>query len=209
LGAGKRPAPGDRKDFVKILRLSAALAALILTASTTCAAVIDLSNALGPSGRYSSQAYYQGMLGGQPMTAAQQGYADQEDQLRLLGFLSELRGDIALGQIFYHIAYGITPPPPPSALDLASGGSDLRPPSRSGGSDLRPPSITPGGLVTGAYDVDYAGAGLTLTTTVNTGVGPATAVPEASTWAMMLIGFAGLGLAVYRPTRRRAAGLTD
>jgi hypothetical protein len=25
---------------------------------------------------------------------------------------------------------------------------------------------------------------------------------------MMLIGFAGLGLAVYRPTRRRAAGLT-
>jgi hypothetical protein len=182
---------------VKILRLSAALAALILTASTTCAAVIDLSNALGPSGRYSSQAYYQGMLGGQPMTAAQHAYADQEDQLRLLGFLSELGGDIALGQIFYHIAYGITPPPPPSALDLASGGSDLR-----------PPSITPGGLVTGAYDVDYAGAGLTLTTTDNTGVGPATAVPEASTWAMMLIGFAGLGLAVYRPTRRRAAGLT-
>jgi hypothetical protein len=104
--------------------------------------------------------------------------------------------------------YGIAPPPPPSALDLASGSSDLRPPSPSGGSDLRPPSITPGGLVTGAYDVDYAGAGLTLTTTVNTGVGPATAVPEASTWAMMLIGFAGLGLAVYRPTRRRAAGLT-
>jgi len=93
---------------VKILRLSAALAALILTASTTCAAVIDLSNALGPSGRYSSQAYYQGMLGGQPMTAAQHAYADQEDQLRLLGVLSELGGDIALGQIFYHIAYGIT-----------------------------------------------------------------------------------------------------
>jgi hypothetical protein len=181
---------------VKILRLSAALAALILTASTTCAAVIDLSNALGPSGRYSSQAYYQGMLGGQPMTAAQHAYADQEDQLRLLGVLSELGGDIALGQIFYHIAYGITPPPPPSALDLASGGTDLR-----------LPSITPNGLVTGAYDVDYAGAGLTLTTTVNTGVGPATAVPEASTWAMMLIGFAALGLAVYRPTRRRAAGL--
>ena len=197
MGAGKRPAPGDRKDFVKILRLSAALAALILTASTTCAAVIALSNALVPSGRYSSQAYYQGMLGGQPMTAAQQGYADQEDQLRLLGFLSELGGDIALGQIFYQIAYGITPPLPPSALDLASGGSDLR-----------LPSITPSGLVTGAYDVDYTGAGLTLTTTDNTGVGPATAVPEASTWAMMLIGFAGLGLAVYRPTWRRAAGLT-
>jgi hypothetical protein len=182
---------------VKILRLSAALAALTFTASTTCAAVIDLSNALGPSGRYSSQAYYQGMLGGQPMTAAQHAYADQEDQLRLLGFLSELCGDIALGQIFYHIAYGITPPSPASALDLASGGTDLR-----------LPSITPSGLVTGAYGEDYTGAGLTLTTTDNTGVGPATAVPEASTWVMMLIGFAGLGLAVYRPTRRRAAGLT-
>ncbi len=42
------------------------------------------------------------------------------------------------------------------------------------------------------------GAGLTLTTPVNTGVGPATAVPEASTWAMMLVGFAGLGFAGYR-----------
>ena len=37
------------------------------------------------------------------------------------------------------------------------------------------------------------GSGLTLT-----GVGPVIAVPEASTWAMMLIGFAGLGDAVYR-----------
>jgi hypothetical protein len=116
------------------------------------------------------------MLGGQPMTAAQQTYADQEGQLRLLGFLSELGGDIALGQTFYHIAYGITPPPPPSAPDLSSGGSD-------------PPSS----LITGASDVG------------DTGAGPVTAVPEASTWAMMLIGFAGLGLAVYRPTQRRAA----
>jgi hypothetical protein len=152
---------------VKTLRLSAALSALTLTASTTCAAVIDLSTALGPSGRYTSQAYYQVMLGGQPMTAAQQAYADQEDQLRQLGFLSELGGDLALGQIFYHIAYGIIPPP--SALDLASGGSDLR-----------PPSITPSGLVTGASDegdtgsvftdVGYTRPGPTLTTT---------AVPEA------------------------------
>jgi hypothetical protein len=190
---------------VNTLRLSAALAALTLTASTTCAAVTDLSNALGPSGRYTSQAYYQGMLGGQPMTAAQQGFSDQEDQLRLLGFLSELGGDMALGQIFYHIAYGITPPPPPSALDLAGGGSDLP-----------PPSITPSGLVTGASDVGDPGAGLTdggygavltdmgdtgagLTlTTVNPSVGAAAAVPEASTWAMMLLGFAVLGFAGYR-----------
>jgi hypothetical protein len=182
---------------VKTLRLSAALAALTLTASTTCAAVTDLSNVLGPSGGYTSQAYYQSMLGSQPMTAAQQAYANHEDQLRLLGFLSELGGDIPFGQIFYHIAYGITPPPPPSALDLASGEVTFA-----------PPSITPSGLVTGASDMGYTGAGLTLTTSVNTGVGPATPVPEASTWAMMLIGFAGLGLTVYRPTRRRAAPLT-
>jgi hypothetical protein len=30
------------------------------------------------------------------------------------------------------------------------------------------------------------------------------AVPESSTWAMMLVGFAGLGFAGYRSTRRRA-----
>ena len=174
---------------MRTLRLWAALGALTLTASTTCASVIDLSNALGPSGGYTSPAYYQSLLGGQAMTAAQQAYANQQDQLRQLGYLSELGGDIALGQIFYHTAYGITPPP--SALDLASG------------EVTAPPSITPSGLVTGASD-----AGSTLTTSVNPDGGPAAAVPEASTWAMMLIGFAGLGLAVYRPTWRRAASLT-
>lgn len=33
-----------------------------------------------------------------------------------------------------------------------------------------------------------------------------TAVPESSTWAMLLMGFAGLGLGRYRRARRRAAG---
>jgi hypothetical protein len=189
------------KDFVQILRLSAGLAALILTASTTCAAVIDLSTALGPSGHYTTQAYYRGMLGGQPMTAAQQAYADQEDQLRQLGFLSELGGDFALGQIFYRMAYGITPPPPLSALDLASAG-------------VTPPSITPSGLVTGASDGADTGAGSMLASgntgsgLTLTGAGPVIAVPEASTWAMTLIGFMGLGLTVYRQTRRRAALVT-
>ncbi len=184
---------------MKTLRLSAALAALTLTASTTCAAVIDLSNALGPSGRYTSQPYYEGMLGGQPMTAAQQAYSNQEDQLRQMGFLSELGGDIALGQFFYHIAYGITAPPPPSALDLASGGSDFR-----------PPSTTPSGLP-GASDVGYTGAGLTDALDVvdyYTGAGltlTTTAVPEGSTWAMILVGFAGLGYAGYRRARRPRA----
>jgi hypothetical protein len=206
MGGGQRArAPGDPKDFVKTLRLLAALAALTLTASTTCAAMIDLSNVLGPSGGYTSQAYYQNMLGGQPMTAAQQAYANQEDQLRLLGFLSELGGDIPLGQIFYHIAYGITPPAPPSALDLASGEVTSA-----------PPSITPSGLVTGASDVGYTGAGLTdvgdtgagvtVTTSGNTGVGPFTAAPEASTWVMVLSGFAALAYAACRKrskSRRR------
>ena len=112
---------------MKTLRLSATLAALILTASTACAAVMDFGNALGPSGGYTSQAYYQAMLGGQPMTAGQQAYADQEDQLRQLGFRAELGGDVALGQMFYHMAYGMTPPP--SALDLVGGGSGLGPSS--------------------------------------------------------------------------------
>jgi hypothetical protein len=136
------------------------------------------------------------------MTAAQQAYADQEDQLRLLGFLSELGGDMALGQIFYHIAYGITPPLPPSALDSAGGGSDLSPPFIT----PSPPSITPSGLVTGASDVGDTGADLTLTTPVNTGVGPATAVPEASTWVMMAIGFLGFGFMGRRVGSRRTAG---
>jgi hypothetical protein len=34
-------------------------------------------------------------------------------------------------------------------------------------------------------------------------------IPEASTWAMMLIGFAGLGLAGYRRARRSAGLATS
>jgi PEP-CTERM motif len=191
---------------VNTVRLSAALAALTLTASTTCAAVIDLSNGLGPSGGYTSQAYYQVMLGGQPMTAAQQAYSNQQDQLRLLGFLTEFGGDIPLGQIFYHIAYGITPPLPPSTLDLANGGSDLP-----------PPFVTPGGLVAGASDAGATGSvgadvddGAVLTDVASVGAGltltgTTIAVPEPSTWAMLLLGFAGLGLMGWRASRKAAA----
>jgi hypothetical protein len=53
-------------------------------------------------------------------------------------------------------------------------------------------------------DVGYTGAGLTLTTSVNTGVGAATAAPEASTWAMVLTGFAGLA---YAACRKRSKSL--
>jgi PEP-CTERM motif len=196
MGGGQSARTRRSKDFVKTLRLPAALAALTLTASTTCAAVIDLSNPLGPSGRYTSEAYYQGMLGGQPMTAAQQAYAGQEDQLRLQGFLSELGGDIALGQIFYHMAYGITPP-------------RLRLHWTWLAREVTLALLPPRGLVTGASDfVDYyMGAGF-LTTSGNagiTGIFPAIAVPEASTWVMMAIGFLGLGFMGWRSSRRAAA----
>jgi hypothetical protein len=194
---------------VKTLRLSATFAALILTASTACAAVRDFGNALGPSGGYTSQAYYQAMLGGQPMTAGQQAYADQEDELRQLGYRSELGGDFALGQMFYHMAYGITLPPPPSALDSANGGSGL-------GSS----STAPGGLGAGSSDGSDAGSsygsdagsfvsddGVSMVATqfpIDPGIGFLIAVPEASTWAMMLLGFGGLGYAGWRGSRKPA-----
>jgi hypothetical protein len=40
---------------------------------------------------------------------------------------------------------------------------------------------------------------------IDPGVDTTASVPEPSTWAMMLIGFASLGLAGWRPARRRAA----
>jgi hypothetical protein len=183
---------------VKTLRLPATLAALILTASTACAAVMDVGNALGPSGGYTSQAYYQDMLGGQPMTAAQQAYADQEDQLRQLGFQSELGGDFALGQMFYHMAYGMAPP---SALDLVGGGSGL------GSSSTAPSGFGAGS--SGASDAGSSYGSGSVSTVFTTssgdpGIGWVIAVPEASTWAMMLLGFAGLGYAGWRGSRKPA-----
>ena len=106
------PPPGHWTDFVKTLRLSSALAALILTVSSACAAVTDFGNELGPSGGYTNQALYQASLGGVKMTVSQQAYADQQDQLRQLGFRAEMGGDFGLGQMFYHMAYGVTPGSP-------------------------------------------------------------------------------------------------
>lgn len=200
---------------MKTSRLWAALAALILTASTACAAVMDLGNALGPSGGYTTQAYYQHRLGGGAMTAAQQAYAGQEGELRQLGYLSELGGDFALGQMFYHIAYGVTPPP--SASDLVSGESDLGPSSSasigggssdvSGGgssdaSDGGSSDVSDGGSSDGSDSfLDFFGTdGSVFTTTI----APVFPVPEASTWAMMLIGFAGLVYAGWRGSARPA-----
>jgi hypothetical protein len=76
------------------------------------------------------------------------------------------------------------------------------------------PNTTPTGLI--ALDLAYAAAhasnyslGLYPGTTgqgfVGYGQGFTRGVPEASTWAMMLLGFAGLGLAGYRKTRAQIA----
>jgi len=43
--------------------------------------------------------------------------------------------------------------------------------------------------------------------TGNTGTSDVSAVPELSTWAMMLIGFAGVGLVAYRRTKKGSAAI--
>ena len=61
--------------------------------------------------------------------------------------------------------------------------------------------VTDVGYGSGLTDVSDTGADLTLTS-VNAGIGPATAVPEASTWAMMLLGFAGLAFMGWYGSRK-------
>ena len=60
-------------------------------------------------------------------------------------------------------------------------------------------SFNEGGLV-----VPLSSIGITGTAEILYTYTPTAAVPEASTWAMMLIGFAGLGFAGYRRSRRRS-----
>ena len=60
-----------------------------------------------------------------------------------------------------------------------------------------------GGTITGEV-VTTSDLGIALFV-VNPG-GSITPVPEAPTWAMMLLGFAGLSYAGWRGTRRTAAG---
>jgi probable HAF family extracellular repeat protein len=59
----------------------------------------------------------------------------------------------------------------------------------------------PGSVGSWAYGINDAGqvVGFSFATTA------ATVVPEPSTWAMMLLGFAGLGFAGYRRTREPRA----
>ncbi len=58
------------------------------------------------------------------------------------------------------------------------------------------------GATPGVYEWTW-GTGANQNFTIDIGVTPA--VPEPSTWAMMLIGFAGLGYAGYRTSRKSAA----
>ena len=110
-----------------------------------------------PSGGYTTQAYYQSMLGGEAMTARRQAYADQEGELVQLGYLSELGGDFALGHMFYNMAYGVTPPPsasypasgerglgPSSVASIEGGSSDMSDAGSSDVSDGGSPGVSNG-----------------------------------------------------------------
>ena len=57
-------------------------------------------------------------------------------------------------------------------------------------------------FLTGVYNGTDLGTGVDAIVTISGGASP---VPEISTWAMMLLGFAGLGFAGYRASRRGAA----
>jgi hypothetical protein len=57
------------------------------------------------------------------------------------------------------------------------------------------------------YDVFNAGGQMIASEALSGTVTPVAGVPEPSTWAMMLVGFAGLSFAGYRRTRARPAAL--
>jgi hypothetical protein len=75
---------------------------------------------------------------------------------------------------------------------------------------INPSALLPGttyhwGLSFSSVIVDSVDAGGTLGFAVDTLGTFTTAVPEPSTWAMMIAGFAGLGFAGYRASRRSGA----
>ena len=66
-------------------------------------------------------------------------------------------------------------------------------------------SLSDSGLAAGSYFVEFsdsASAPVSPTISVTTA---SAAIPESSTWAMMALGFAGLGLVGYRGSRKSAA----
>jgi hypothetical protein len=112
---------------------------------------------------------------------------------------------------------GIWGPGGPS-VDASSGSGDLVGVDIHDGDLLVPAGYTSGNLSDmSTYDNQtFASLGVTPGTyeyTWGTGanqnftlqIGPTAAVPEPSTWAMMLVGFAGLGFFGYRASRKGAA----
>lgn len=59
--------------------------------------------------------------------------------------------------------------------------------------------------VDSTYSVSLAAGGNTLTTFAKIGAGAVAAVPEPSTWALMLLGFGSIGAAMRRQRRGKAA----
>jgi hypothetical protein len=58
-------------------------------------------------------------------------------------------------------------------------------------------------VFTGSTTTDFGGQGSTVVFDVTMSAVTPSAVPELSTWAMMVIGFASLGFAAYRVKRNR------
>jgi PEP-CTERM motif len=81
-------------------------------------------------------------------------------------------------------------------------------PSNSGASNFDLLTLNKG-ILQGSYVVAFLGG---TNATANSGAiletGPMSGVPEPSTWAMLLLGFAGLGFAGYRKTRNARTALS-
>jgi choice-of-anchor A domain-containing protein len=88
-----------------------------------------------------------------------------------------------------------------ATLDLGQFGASILAPD----ADL---TITGGGDIEGSvFAASFSGGGELHNNNLFDGALPPTAVPEASTWAMMLAGFAGLGFVAYRRSRGRAVAV--
>jgi hypothetical protein len=99
---------------------------------------------------------------------------------------------------------------PPAPLDVFTGANVT----------LNSFDVAGGQIVTGYFESTFAGGsslnlwplhwdavlqGPTGNTVTSLGAATYTLIPEPSTWAMMLLGFAGLGYAGYRASRKGAA----
>jgi len=122
-----------------------------------------------------------------------------------LGYISQSFSD-AVGTTYTVSLWEASDGGTPSEFDVAINGTDYI--------DINP--VPAAGYV--QYTFTFTGSGTDTLSISNqndpayqyvdnvyVGVGPQTAVPEPSTWAMMLLGFAGLGFAGYR-SRRASLG---